>query len=45
MDWSWLADMIKKFGFEPDTSESERDFTEVDSFLTRILNKLELKKD
>ena len=42
---SFLMQYFKKFGFEPDTSESERDFTEVDSFLTRILNKLELKKD
>ena len=42
---SFLMQYFKKFGFEPDTSESERDFTEVDSFLTRILSKLELKKD
>ena len=42
---SFLMQYFKKFGFEPDTSESERDFTEVDSFFTRILNKLELKKD
>lgn len=40
---TFLMQYFEKFGFEPDTRESEHRLTEIDSFLTRILNKLEIK--
>ena len=41
---AFLYKYFKKFGFEPDDSESEKDFRDTDTFLGRILDKLEVVK-
>lgn len=41
---AFLYKYFKKFGFEPDDSESEHDFKDRDTFLGRILDKLEVKE-
>ena len=41
---AFLYKYFKKFGFEPDDSNSEKDFKDQDSFLGRILDKLEAKE-
>lgn len=42
----FLYKYFKKFGFHPDTTNSEKDFLhDTDSFLGRILDKLERRKD
>jgi hypothetical protein len=38
---AFLYKYFKKFGFEPDDSDSEHDFRDRDSFLGRILDRLE----
>ena len=40
----FLYKYFKKFGFEPDDSDSEKDFRDNDTFLGRILDKLEVKE-
>ena len=42
---AFLYKYFKKFGFEPDDSESEHDFKDRDSFLGRILDRLETKEN
>lgn len=41
---AFLYKYFKKFGFEPDDSESEHSFKDIDTFLGRILDKLEVKE-
>ena len=41
---AFLYKYFKKFGFEPDDSDSEHDFRDRDTFLGRILDKLEVKE-
>ena len=42
---AFLYKYFKKFGFEPDDSDSEHDFRDNDTFLGRILDKLEVVKE
>ena len=42
---AFLYKYFKKFGFEPDDSESEHDFKGMDTFLGRILDRLEVKEN
>ena len=42
---AFLYKYFEKFGFDPDDSGSEHDFKDRDTFLGRILDKLEVKKD
>jgi hypothetical protein len=41
----FLYKYFKKFGFEPDDSDTEHDFRDNDTFLGRILDKLEVAND
>lgn len=41
---AFLYKYFKKFGFEPDDSDSEKDFRDNDTFLGRILDKLDVKE-
>ena len=41
---AFLYKYFKKFGFEPDDSDSEKNFRDQDTFLGRILDKLEVKE-
>lgn len=41
---AFLYKYFKKFGFEPDDSDSEHPFRDRDTFLGRILDKLEVKE-
>ena len=41
---AFLYKYFKKFGFEPDDSDSEHSFKDRDTFLGRILDKLEVKE-
>ena len=41
---AFLFKYFKKFGFEPDDSDSEHDFRDNDTFLGRILDRLEVKE-
>lgn len=42
---AFLYKYFKKFGFEPDDTDSEHDFRDRDSFLGRILDRLEAKEN
>lgn len=41
---AFLYKYFKKFGFEPDDSDSEHSFKDTDTFLGRILDRLEVKE-
>ena len=41
---AFLYKYFKKFGFEPDDSDTEHDFRDRDTFLGRILDRLEVKE-
>ncbi len=41
---AFLYKYFKKFGFRPDDSDSEHDFLDKDTFLGRILDRLEVKE-